>query len=50
LVIQNLAVTVTGSPRARGGREVGERERERRLLRGKNQMGEIERGHTWGRR
>jgi hypothetical protein len=44
LGIQNPAVTVTGSPRARGGREVGERERERRLLRGKNQMREIERG------
>jgi hypothetical protein len=51
LGIQNPAITVTGSPRARGGREVGERERERRFLRGKNQMREIERrgAHAWGR-
>jgi hypothetical protein len=52
LGIQNPVITVTGSPRARGGREVGEREREMRLLRGKNQIREIEKrgAHTWGRR
>jgi hypothetical protein len=34
------------TPRARGGREAEERERE--LLRGKNQMRERERGRAWG--
>jgi hypothetical protein len=36
------------TPRARGGKEVEERERERELLHGKNQMRERERGHAWG--
>jgi hypothetical protein len=46
LGIQNPAITGTESPRARGGREVEEREREWELLRGKIQMRETERGRT----
>jgi hypothetical protein len=49
LGIQKPAITVTGSPRARGGRERWKKGRGRgTYCAGKSNEREIERGRTWG--
>jgi hypothetical protein len=47
LGIQNPAITVTGSPRARGGRERWKKERGGYYA-GKSNEREVERGRAWG--